>query len=157
MERDLERRDRILSNDACSHELQGRRQKSRWVKASGRFIVGAAAQHLGSGAIFGKSFRTSGGGGISKKILLKTSPVAKQKIRRPLVNDVLREQVERGLDITEAFGVNQPVLPFRSGALGLMEKAAEILARCLSISRLVSAADHDVHTDPSSLADMIAP
>jgi hypothetical protein len=70
---------------------------------------------------------------------------------------VSREQVERGVDITEALGINQPVLSFSRGALGLMEKPSEILAGCLPISRLVSATDDDVQAGPAPLAKIAAP
>ena len=83
-------------------------------------------------------------GSVGKEVLLKAPPVAEQKVRSPLVNDVSREQVERGVDVTETFGVDQPILPLSGGTLGFVEKPAEILARCLAISWLVSAADDDV-------------
>ena len=38
-----------------------------------------------------------------------------------------------------------------------MEKPPEILAGCLAISRLVSAADDDVHSGPTLLAKIVAP
>ncbi len=57
-----------------------------------------------------------------------------------------RQQVERGIDVGEAFAIDQPILPFSGGTLGLVEKLPEVLARCLAIPRLVSAADDDVQS-----------
>jgi hypothetical protein len=96
-------------------------------------------------------------GGVGKKVLLKAPPIAKEEIRGPLINDVSRQKVERGVDVTETFTVDQPIFPFSAGALGLMEKPPEILARCLPIPRLVSAADDDVQAGPTSLAEIVAP
>jgi len=70
---------------------------------------------------------------------------------------VSREQIERRVDVAEALSVNQPVLSLSCGALGLVEKPAEILARCLAIPRLVSAADDNVHAGPTLLAKIVAP
>jgi len=110
-----------------------------------------AAAHLG------EKFPHFRAGSVSEKILLKTSAISKQKVRCSLIDDVSREQIECGIDVAEAFGVDQPVLPFSGGALGLVEKATEILARCLAIPRLVSAADDDIHTGPTLLAKIIPP
>ena len=96
-------------------------------------------------------------GSVSKKILLKSPPVAKEDFRRPLVNNVSREQVERGVDVAEAFAVDQPILSLSAGAFGLVEKPPKVLARCLSIPRLVSAADDDVQAGPTRLAKLVAP
>ena len=96
-------------------------------------------------------------GCVGKKVLLKTPPVAEEEIRRPLVNDVSREQVERGVDVTEALGVDESILPLGARAFGLMEKPPEVLARCLAIPRLVSATDDDVHTGPTPLAKIVTP
>ena len=96
-------------------------------------------------------------GSVGKKVLLKTPPVAKEEIRGPLVNDVSREQVERGVDVTEAFAVDQPIFALSAGAFGLVEKPPEVLARCLAIPRLVSAADDDVQAGPTRLAKIVAP
>ena len=96
-------------------------------------------------------------GGIGQKILLKASPIAKEEIRGPLINDVSREQVERSVDVTEAFAVDQPIFPFSAVALGLMEKLPEVLACCLPIPWLVGAADDDVQAGPTSLAKIVAP
>ena len=96
-------------------------------------------------------------GGVGKKVLLKTPPVAKKEIRSPLVNDVSREQVERGIDVAEAFGVDQPILSLSVGAFGLVEKPPEILACCLSIPRLMAATDNDVQAGPTRLAKVVAP
>jgi hypothetical protein len=38
-----------------------------------------------------KEFPQFCSGGVSKKVLLKSSPVAKEEIRCPLINDVSRE------------------------------------------------------------------
>jgi hypothetical protein len=70
---------------------------------------------------------------------------------------VSREQVERGVNFAETFGVDQPILPLSGGALGLGEKSPKILARCLAIPRLVSAADDDVQAGPTPLAKIVAP
>ena len=91
-------------------------------------------------------------GSVGKKVLLKTPPVAKEEIRGPLVNDVSREQVERGVDVTEAFAVDQPIFALSAGAFGLVEKPPKVLARCLAIPRLVSAADDDVQARLTPLA-----
>src|SRR6266436_7270958 len=96
-------------------------------------------------------------GGIGKKVLLKAAPVAKEEIRSPLINHVSREQVERGLDVAEALAVDHPILPLSGGALGLMEKPSEVLARCLAIPRLVGATDDDVEAGPTLLAKIVAP
>ena len=68
-----------------------------------------------------------------------------------------REQVERRVDVAEAFGVHQAVLVLGAGAFGLMEKPAEVLACCFSISRLVSAADDNVQAGPTRLAEVVTP
>ena len=68
-----------------------------------------------------------------------------------------RQQVERSVDVTETFAVDQPILAFSGGALGLVEKLPEVLARCLAIPRLVSAADDDVQASPTPLAKIVAP
>ena len=96
-------------------------------------------------------------GGVGKKVLLKTPPVAKKQIRSPLVNDVSREQVERGVDVTETFGVDQTILSFCGGALGLVEKPPEVLACCLPIPRLMGATDNDVQAGPTTLAKIVTP
>ena len=96
-------------------------------------------------------------GGVGKKILLKTPPIAKEEIRGPLINDVSREQVERSVDVTETFAVDQPIFPFSAEALGLVEKLPEVLARCLPIPRLVGAADDGVQAGPTALAEIVAP
>src|SRR5262249_2110565 len=44
-------------------------------------------------AHFRKEFPHFCAGSISKKVLLKTSPVAEKEIRSPLINDVSREKV----------------------------------------------------------------
>jgi len=97
------------------------------------------------------------GGSVGEQVLLKTPPVAKEKIRGSLVNDVSREQVERRVDVAKAFGVHQAVLALGAGAFGLVEKPAEVLACCLSISRLVGAADHNVQAGPTRLAKVVTP
>ena len=104
-----------------------------------------------------KEFSHFFAGSISKKILLEATTIAKEKIRRSLVNDVSREQIERRVNVANPFGIYQPVLPFSGRALGLMKKPPEILTGCFAISRLVSAADHDVHRGPTPLAKPIAP
>ena len=96
-------------------------------------------------------------GGVGKKVLLKAAPVAKEEIRGPLVNDMSREKVERGVDVTETFAVDQPILPLSTVSFGLVEKSTEVLARCLPISRLVSATDHDVKAGTTPLAKVVAP
>src|SRR6476646_12214457 len=96
-------------------------------------------------------------GGVGKKVLLKAPPIAKEEIRSPLVNDVSRQKVERGVDVAEALGVDQTILPFSAGTLGLVKKLAEILACCLPISGLMGAADDDVEAGPTSLAKIVAP
>ena len=96
-------------------------------------------------------------GGVSKKVLLEPPPVAKEEFRSPLVNDVSGEKVERGVDVAEAFPVDHPILPQGAGTLRLMEKPLEVLARCLTIPRLMSATDYDVQAGPSCLAEMVAP
>ena len=97
------------------------------------------------------------GSGVGKKVFLKTAPVAKEEIRGPLVNDVSREQVKRGVDVAEALGVDESILPLGAGAFGLVEKPPEVLARCLAIPRLVSAADDDVQAGPTRLAKVASP
>src|SRR5262249_32610833 len=92
-----------------------------------------------------------------KKVLLKTSPVAEKKIGGPLINDVSRKKVERGVDVAESLGVDQPILALGAGALGLVEKPPEVLACCLPISWLVGAADDNVHTGPTPFAKIVAP
>ena len=42
-------------------------------------------------------------GSVGKKVLLKTPPVAEEEIRSPLINDMSRQQVERGVDVAKAF------------------------------------------------------
>ena len=96
-------------------------------------------------------------GGVGKKVLLKAPPIAKEEIRGPLINDVSRQKVERGVDVAKAFAVDQPILPFSAVTLGLMEKPPEILACCLPILGLVGAADDDVQAGPTSLAEIVAP
>ena len=59
-----------------------------------------------------------------------------------------RQQVERRVDVAETFAVDQPILPFSGGALALVKKLSKILARCLAISWLMSAADDDVQASP---------
>src|SRR5215510_8518202 len=78
-------------------------------------------------------------------------------MRRPLVNDVSRKQVERAVDVAEAFGVDHAILPFSGGGLGLMEKPVEVLARRFAISRLVSATDDDIHSGPTPFSKIILP
>ena len=78
-------------------------------------------------------------------------------MRCPLINDVSREQVERGFHIAQAFGVNQPILSLSAEALGLVEKLPEVLACRLSISRLVGATDDDVQAGPTLLTKIAAP
>ena len=68
-----------------------------------------------------------------------------------------RQEVERSVDVTETFAVDQPIFPFSAVTLGLVEKLPEVLARCLPISWLVSAADNDVQAGPTPLAKIIAP
>ena len=68
-----------------------------------------------------------------------------------------REQVERGVDVTETFAVDQPIFPFSAVALGLVEKPPEVLACCLPIPRLVSATNDDVQAGPTSFAKIVAP
>ena len=68
-----------------------------------------------------------------------------------------RQQVERGVDAAETFAVDQPILAFSGGALALVKKLSKILARCLAISWLMSAADDDVQTSPTPLANIVAP
>jgi hypothetical protein len=70
---------------------------------------------------------------------------------------VSREQVECGVDIADAFGVDQPILALSAQAPGLMQKPPEVLADCLSISRLVSATDDDVQARPTPFAEIVAP
>jgi hypothetical protein len=70
---------------------------------------------------------------------------------------VPREQVERGVDVAEAFPVDQPILPLSGGALDLVQKLAEVLARCFPIPGLVSSADDDVQAGPTLLAKIVAP
>jgi hypothetical protein len=70
---------------------------------------------------------------------------------------VSRQQVERGVDVTKTFAVDQPIFSFSAVALGLVEKLAEVLARCLSISRLMGATDDDVQASPARLAKIVAP
>jgi hypothetical protein len=106
---------------------------------------------------FRKKFPHFCSGGVGKKILLKTPPIAKEQIRRSLINDVSREQVECSVDVTETFAVNQPIFPFSAVALGLVKKLPEVLARCLPISRLVGTADHCVQVRPTALAEIVAP
>ena len=96
-------------------------------------------------------------GGVGKKVLLKAPPIAKEEIRGPLINDVSRQKVERGVDVTETFAVDQPIFPFSAVSFGLVEKPPEVLARCLAIPRLVSAADDDVQAGPTPLAKIVAP
>ena len=106
---------------------------------------------------FRKKFPHFFSGGVGKKILLKTPPIAKEEIRGALINDVSREQIERGVNVTETFAVNQPIFPFSAEALGLVEKLPEVLARCLSIPRLVGATDDCVQASPTALAKIVAP
>ena len=68
-----------------------------------------------------------------------------------------RQQVERRVDVAETFAVDQPILPFSGGALALVKKLSKILARCLAISWLMSAADDDVQASPTPLANVVAP
>jgi hypothetical protein len=96
-------------------------------------------------------------GNIAKKIFLKASAVAEQKLRCPLVNNVSRQQIERGVDVAQTFAVEKPILSLSSGALSLVEKPPEVLARRLTIPRLVSAADDDVQAGPTLLAKIVAP
>ncbi len=111
----------------------------------------------GAAAHFREEFPDFCAGSVGKKILLKTPPVAEEEIGRPLVNDVSREQVQRGVNVAEAFTVDESILPLSAGAFGLVEKPPEVLARCLAIPRLVSAADDDVQTGPTPLAKIVAP
>jgi hypothetical protein len=96
-------------------------------------------------------------GSVGKEVLLKAVPVAKEEIRSPLINDMSRQQVERGIDIAKAFAVDQSILPLSTVSFGLVEKPPEVLARCLAIARLVSAADDDVQRGPTPLAKIVAP
>lgn len=59
--------------------------------------------------------------------------------------------------LAEPLGVNQSILSLSCWPLRLAKESPEILARRLAISRLVSAANHDVHTSPTLLAKIIAP
>jgi len=70
---------------------------------------------------------------------------------------VSRQEVERSVDVTETFAVDQSIFPFSAVTLGLVEKLPEVLARCLPIPRLVSAADNDVQAGPTPLAQIVAP
>ena len=78
-------------------------------------------------------------------------------MRCPLVNDMSREQIERGLDVAETLGVDQPIFSLSRRAVDLVEKPPEVLARCLAIPRLVSPANDDIQTGPTLLAKLIAP
>jgi hypothetical protein len=111
----------------------------------------------GAAAYLREEFPHFCAGSVGKEVLLKAPPVAKEEIRRPLVNDVAREQVERGVDVTKAFAVDQPIFALGARALRLVEKPPEVLARCLAIPRLVSAADDDVQAGPTPLAKIVAP
>jgi hypothetical protein len=70
---------------------------------------------------------------------------------------VSRQEVERSVDVTETFAVDQSIFPFSAVAIGLVEKLPKVLARCLPISWLVSAADNDVQAGPTPLAKIVAP
>jgi hypothetical protein len=70
---------------------------------------------------------------------------------------VSREQVERGIDVAEALGVDQTILPLSTVTLGLVKKLPKILACCLPISGLMGTADHDVQAGPTSFAEIVAP
>src|SRR5438045_1083165 len=83
-------------------------------------------------------------GGVRWKIFLKAWSVAKEEIRGPLVNDMPRKKVERGVDVAEALAVDEPILPLSAVSLGLFKKPPEVLARCFPIPRLVSATDDHV-------------
>ena len=111
----------------------------------------------GATAHFREEFPHFCTGSVGKKVLLKTPPVAEEEIRGPLVNDVSREQVERGIDVAEALGVDESILPLGARAFGLVEKTPEVLARCLAIPRLVSAADDDVQAGPRPFTKIVAP
>jgi hypothetical protein len=95
-------------------------------------------------------------GSVGKEVLLKAVPVAKEEIRSPLINDMSRQQVERGIDVAETFAIEQPILAISAVTFGLVEKAPEVLARCLAIPRLVSAADDNVQPGPTRLAKVVA-
>jgi len=69
---------------------------------------------------------------------------------------VSRKQVERSVDITETFAVDQAILPFSGIAFGLVEELPEVLARCFAIPRLVGATDNDVQASPARLAKIVA-
>jgi hypothetical protein len=70
---------------------------------------------------------------------------------------VSREQVERGVHVTETFTVDQPIFSFSAVTLGLVEKLPEILARCFAIPRLVGATDDNVQASPARLAKVVTP
>jgi hypothetical protein len=125
-------------------------QCNLWSRLAPRFASWAPAY-------FWKKFPYFCTGSVGKKVLLKTPPVAKKEIRRPLVNNVSRQQIECRIDIAKSFGVDKAVFPLSRGAFGLVEKPSEVLTRCLAVPRLVSAADDDVQACPTFLAKIVAP
>jgi hypothetical protein len=98
----------------------------------------------GAAALLGEEFPHFCAGSVCKKVLLKAAPVAEEEIRSPLINDVSREQVQRGVDVADTFAVDQPVLALSAVSFGLVEKSPEVLAGCLAIPRLMTAADDDI-------------
>jgi hypothetical protein len=74
-----------------------------------------------------------------------------------LVNDVPPKQVEGGVEVAEAFAVDEPILALSAMSLRLVKKPPEVLARCFPISRLVSATDDDVQAGPTLLPKIVAP
>ena len=68
-----------------------------------------------------------------------------------------RQQIERGIDVAEAFGVDQSIFPLSSRAFRLVKKSPEVLTYRLAIARLVCSADDNVHSRPPLFAKIIAP
>jgi len=90
-----------------------------------------------------------GGCRSGEKIPLKVSPVTKQEARSSLVNNVSREQVERSVNVLEAFAVENPLLAFRGESFAFLKQAGEILRRRFAVARLVIAANDDVSLSPA--------
>ena len=88
---------------------------------------------------------------------MKSPPIAEQKTRCLLVNDVSREQIECSVQVAEAFGVDKPVLSLSGRPLWLVKESPKVLTCCLAIPRLVSSADDNIYAGPPPFAKVIAP
>jgi hypothetical protein len=110
-----------------------------------------------SPALGRQQFFKLGGRGIGEEVLLEMAPITEEEPRSPLVDDVSRKQIERSVNIIEAFAVKPPFLTFGSEALRPVKQAREVLRRRFAIPWLVIPTDDDVKIGPACLAEVAPP